>query len=222
MRRLRSSCSETRRAHENWLGKPIPFRAVSLALAMEIVVAGPEHASQAAAIYGPIVRDTAISFELEPPSPAAMARRIEETTRQFPWLVALGEGGEVIGYAYGHAWRERAAYAWVVETSVYVAAGHRGRGAGSRLYRVLVEILRRQGYRQAVAGITLPNPASEGLHESVGFRPVGRYARVGWKLGAWHDVGWWQLDIGGAEAPPPPLVSFSALVGSLGSALLAL
>ena len=159
-----------------------------------IRLAVAEDADQIARIYGPIVSDTAISFEVEPPTAGEMARRIEETTARLPWLV-LENDGKVSGYAYAAAHRPRAAYVWSVDVSAYVGEPSRGTGVGGALYKALLKVLKAQGFYNAYAGITLPNPASIRLHESVGFRPVGTYREVGYKLGAWHDVGWWQLSL---------------------------
>jgi L-amino acid N-acyltransferase YncA len=115
----------------------------------------------------------------------------------------LEEDGEVAGYAYASQHNSRAAYRWAVDVAVYVDPSRRRRGAGRRLYGALLEELRERGYRIACAGITLPNDASVGLHEALGFEPVGIYRRVGWKAGAWHDVGWWQLELTPAGVDPP-------------------
>jgi L-amino acid N-acyltransferase YncA len=162
---------------------------------IRLAVAGD--AEPIAAIYAPVVRDTIISFETEPPDAAQIAERIEYTLPAFPWLVCE-RGGRVAGYAYASRHRERLAYRWSVDVSCYVHADFRRRGIGAELYRALLEILRRQGFFNAYAGIALPNEASVRLHESVGFRPIGVYANVGYKLRAWRDVGWW----GCALAPP--------------------
>jgi L-amino acid N-acyltransferase YncA len=145
------------------------------------------------------VRDTPISFELEPPGVAEMARRIEATLASFPWLVAEDAQG-LLGYAYASRHRERAAYRFAVDVSAYVAERARRRGVGRLLYRRLIAILRAQGFVTAWAGITLPNVASVGLHEAVGFTPMAVYRSVGFKLERWHDVGWWRL----ALIDPPP------------------
>ena len=129
-----------------------------------------------------------------------MGERIAAHRETHPWLVAE-DGGDVIGYAYASPFRSRHAYQWSVETSVYIATDAQRRGAGRTLYTALFDILRAQGYRQALAGITLPNPASVGLHEAMGFSRVGVYRAVGWKLGMWHDVGWWQRDLAGGASP---------------------
>lgn len=165
-------------------------------------------AAACVAIYAPYVEAGATSFEEEPPSPAELAERIVATLETYPWLVAE-RGGEVVGYAYACPHRSRPAYRWAVEVSVYVAEGQRRNGCGRALYVELAERLRGQGFHVACAGITLPNEASIALHESVGFVPVGVYRRIGWKDGAWRDVGWWQLELqppdeGSPAEPQPP------------------
>jgi phosphinothricin acetyltransferase len=163
-------------------------------------------AAACAAIYAPSVEATPISFELVPPDAAEFARRIAKYSATHQFLVAE-EGGEVIGYAYACRWAERAAYDWAVETSVYVAAAHHGKGVGRALYTELFERLAAQGFRIAVAGVTLPNPASIGLHESMGFEPIGSLRNIGFKQGRWHDVGYWQRSLAslGDGDPKPPL-----------------
>jgi len=162
------------------------------------------------AIYARVVTETPISFETEPPTAAEMNGRVDDTLPDHPWLV-LDDGGRVLGYAYGHRFGDRAAYRWSVQCSIYVHADARGRGAGRALYSALIAVLRAQGYRQAFGGIALPNPASVALHESFGFEPVGVYRRVGWKLGAWHDVGWWQVPLAAGEGTPNPPVPVDRL-----------
>jgi phosphinothricin acetyltransferase len=155
-----------------------------------------------AAIYAPFVTGSAVSFEEFPPDGAEFARRIEATSARYPWLVAE-DGGEVTGYAYASTHRERAAYRWAAEAAVYVGEGYRGRGVGKKLYLALFDLLARQGIRTVCAGVTLPNPPSVGLHESVGFERVGVYRRIGYKHGRWYDVGWWQLQLPGSGTEPP-------------------
>lgn len=152
-------------------------------------------------IYAPLVRDSATSFELKPPTIADMWRRIQSCLLHAPWLVCE-RGGRVLGYAYAGRFRERPAYRWTVETSVYVREGARGRGLGRALYAALLAAVRAQGFYNAYAGITLPNAASVRLHEALGFEPVGVYRRAGFKFGAWHDVGWWQLALRPPDADP--------------------
>jgi L-amino acid N-acyltransferase YncA len=163
-----------------------------------------------AAIYAPIVRDTFISFETEPPSASIMAERIEAAQRRYPWLVAT-MGDAVVGYAYGGALRPRAAYQWSVEVTAYVAETAREKGVGRRLYGSLLAMLRAQGFHGAFAGIALPNDASVRLHEAVGFRPLGIYREVGFKFGAWRDVGWWRLALAEGDTAPSEVVTFQEL-----------
>ena len=159
-------------------------------------------AAGCAAIYAPFVRDTAVSFEEQPPTEEEFARRIERLSERYPWLVAQA-GGALAGYAYASAHRERAAYRWAAEVAVYVGEGHRRHGVGRALYGALFPLLERQGIQAVYAGVTLPNASSVGLHEALGFQPVGVFRRIGWKRGSWHDVGWWQLDLlAPADGPP--------------------
>lgn len=149
-------------------------------------------------IYRPIVLETAISFELEPPSVEEMAARVAKANSRWCWLVAE-RGGEILGYAYGSAFRERPAYRYSVEVSAYVDARHRGQGVARTLYEALLAELTRLGYCRAFAGIALPNDASVALHAALGFEPVGVFRAAGWKFGRWHDVGWYQRGL--AEDP---------------------
>jgi L-amino acid N-acyltransferase YncA len=137
------------------------------------------------------VVDTWISFELEPPDAAQMAQRIADHGASHAWLVAELDGA-VAGYAYGSPHRSRAAYASSCDVAVYVDPARSRRGVGRALYNALLPLLAGQGFHAAFAGIALPNDASVGLHEAMGFTPVGIYREVGWKLGGWRDVGWWQ------------------------------
>ncbi len=174
---------------------------------MEVRHADPARDGGAcAAIYAPHVSGPA-TFDEEAPDAAGFARRIAEGERTHPWLV-LERRGAVAGFAYASPHRARAGYRWAAEVSVYVARDAQGRGAGRALYAALLGLLRRQGLRVALAGIALPNAPSVGLHETLGFAPVGIFRAVGWKAGAWVDVGWWQLALGpqdDTERPPAPL-----------------
>jgi phosphinothricin acetyltransferase len=168
-----------------------------------IRLATGDDAAGVLAIYAPFCTDTPVTFELEPPAPEEMRRRIGQALAALPWLVCA-EGPDVLGYAYAGPHRERPAYRWSVEVSAYVAQGRRRRGLGRALYTSLFALLRLQGYANAFAGVTLPNPASVGLHEALGFVAVGVYRSVGYKCGAWHDVGWWQLGLRPHAVPPEP------------------
>lgn len=152
-------------------------------------------------IYRPSVEAAVTSFEIEPPDAAEMRRRIAATLPQLPWLVCE-VGSRVVGYVYASKHRERAAYRWSVDVAVYIDATCHRSGMGRGLYTSLLAIVAAQGYFNAYAGITLPNAASVALHESVGFSPVGIYRNVGYKFGAWRDVGWWQLTLKSHDEPP--------------------
>jgi L-amino acid N-acyltransferase YncA len=160
-------------------------------------------AGEVAAIYAPFVTRSATSFEITPPDRDEMATRIASTLAYAPYLVH-DRSGEVLGFAYASRHRERAAYRWSVDVSVYVHDRVRRHGVGRALYTSLFALLRLQGFYAAHAGITLPNPASVGLHEALGFVPVGVYRSVGYKMGAWHDVGWWQLPLRERTGEPAP------------------
>ena len=162
-------------------------------------LARADDAAACAAIYAPYVIDTAITFEHEPPSEAAMAERIATALGSHAWVV-LDDGGRVSGYAYGGMFNFRSAYRWSCEVSIYVEPGRRRTGAGRLLYEDLFARLAARGYRTAVAGMTLPNEASTGLHEALGFEPVGVFRRIGFKHGRWHDVAWMQRPLGAGTA----------------------
>ncbi|MEM8599853.1 MAG: arsinothricin resistance N-acetyltransferase ArsN1 family B [Bacteroidota bacterium] len=158
---------------------------------MDLRLATPADAPGVHAIYAPIVRDTAISFQETPPTVAELAARIESTLVHFPWLVAT-DGHGIAGYAYASTHRGRAAYRWSVEVSIYVHPRTRRQGVGRALYGSLLPILAAQHYVTAWAGVTLPNDPSEALHQAVGFEPVGTYANVGYKHGRWRNTRWWR------------------------------
>lgn len=173
-----------------------------------IRLAASADAPQIAAIYRPFCETTHVSFEVDAPDEVEMAARIERISRRLPWLVDEIDG-TVAGYAYASPHRERAAYRWAVDMAVYVHDRFRGRGVGKALYGELIGRLRDQGYFKACAGIALPNPASQAFHEAMGFALVGVYRKIGYKLGSWWDVGWWQLSLrpeadSPAEPRPPP------------------
>ena len=172
-------------------------------MSMLVRDATEDDAAACAAIYAPYVTDTAITFECEPPSVAEMARRIAAAQGTHAWLV-LEEEQRVVGYAYGGLFRAREAWSWSCEVSVYLKTGRRRSGAGRALYEALLTRLAGRGYRTAVASMTLPNEASEGLHRAMGFEPVGVYPRIGWKFGTWHDVAFAQRALG-ADGPPAAL-----------------
>jgi L-amino acid N-acyltransferase YncA len=163
--------------------------------------ASERDAAACAAIYAPYVTGTAVTFEAEPPSPAEMAERIRASSQGHAWVV-LERDGRVAGYAYGAPHHHRAAYRWACEVSVYLELGLRRTGGGRMLYEALLPRLAARGFRMAVAGMTLPNDASVGLHRAMGFEEIGIYRRIGFKHGAWHDVAWTQRALGNGEDPP--------------------
>ena len=158
-------------------------------------------AEACAAIYAPYVTGSAISFESDPPSPADMLERITAALSSHAWLV-YEDAGRVAGYAFAGPFKAREAYRWACEVSVYLELGRRRTGAGRALYEALFAILSERGFRTAVAGMTLPNEASVGLHGAMGFEPVGTYRRIGYKHGEWHDVAWAQRSLAGDHDPP--------------------
>ncbi|SEP47393.1 phosphinothricin acetyltransferase [Amycolatopsis saalfeldensis] len=167
---------------------------MSTIVAMLIRDASASDAEACAAIYAPYVTDTAITFEIEPPTVEEMTDRITKALKTHAWLVIEDEG-RVVGYAYGGPYKERAAYRFSCEVSVYLELGRRRTGSGRALYEALFARLAERGFRTAVAGMTLPNDASAGLHRALGFEPIGTYRHIGWKLGAWRDVAWAQRDL---------------------------
>jgi phosphinothricin acetyltransferase len=169
---------------------------------MRLRAATPDDSAAIAEIYAPFVSGSSVSFETEPPDEAAMKDRIEAGGGLYPWLVAESGDGSLLGYAYAARFRERPAYRFAVETSVYLRSGASGRGLGRRLYEPLLAILEDQGFTQAIAAITLPNDSSVRLHERLGFERAGTYRQVGWKFGTWHDVGLWQRGLAPAGNPP--------------------
>jgi L-amino acid N-acyltransferase YncA len=182
-------------------------------MATLIRIAEPTDAQGMLAIYAPYCESSTVSFEVAAPSVEQMAERIAATLQDYPWLVCEMDG-EIAGYVYASRHRERAAYRWTIEVTVYVAEAYRRRGVGRALYQSLFAILRAQNYFKAFAGITLPNLESIALHESVGFTHIGVYPAVGYKLGRWLHVGWWQLDLRPPVSPPPEPRTFSAIRSS--------
>ncbi len=187
-----------------------PAVALSDESLMQIRPATPSDAPAIADIYAPIVRDTAISFESDPPTEKEMADRIARTLESHPWLVAE-EDGAILGYAYASQFRARAAYRWTCEVTAYVGSQSRRGGVGRALYERLVSILRRQNYHTALAIITLPNDASVGFHRSLGFEPAGTIREVGFKFAAWHDVATLRLALSDPTPSPPDPIPYQDL-----------
>jgi phosphinothricin acetyltransferase len=155
--------------------------------------AAGDDAESVCRIYNHYIRETIVTFEEQPVSPATMAERIENVAAAaLPWLVAEREG-VILGYAYASKWHTRAAYRHSTETTVYLASDAIAQGVGTKLYQVLLERLRSRGLHVAIGGIALPNAASIALHEKLGFRKVAHFSEVGFKFGKWIDVGYWQV-----------------------------
>ena len=185
---------------------------------LRLRLATPDDGPACLAVYAPYVRDTAITFELEPPDPAEMSARIAKTIERTPWIVAEVDG-VVRGYSYAGSWRERPAYSWTAESTVYVDGNHRGLGIGRATMVALLDMLRFQGFHSIVAGITPPNPGSVALHLSLGFERVGTFEAVGWKHGSWHGAEWFRAEIAERTEPasirPLPEIRDSAEVRAI-------
>jgi L-amino acid N-acyltransferase YncA len=173
-----------------------------------IRLAQPTDAAGILAIYAPYITDTSFTFEAEVPSVAAFAERISSYLLNWPWLVCE-INGQIAGYAYGSRYRERVGYQWCVECSVYIHDDFQKKGIAKALYTALFEILKQQGYRNIYAVINLPNDKSVRLHESCGFKWFATYENVGYKLGKWKTVGWWQLVINEYGDEPSAPTRFS-------------
>ncbi len=169
-----------------------------------------DDAAAIAAIYRPYVERGTVSFETEAPDADAIARRMASSGGLYPWLVATeGEDGAVLGYTYASAFRDRPAYRYTIETTVYLQTGTLGRGNGRQLYDALIDTVRAQGFTHAIGVIALPNDHSIRLHESVGFKRTGVLREAGYKEGRWIDVGYWQCELNDATIPPMEPKPFS-------------
>lgn len=177
---------------------------------MHIRIASREDCSDIAEIYAPIVERSHISFELIPPTADEMAHRMSAALESHVWLVAE-EAGRVNGYAYASKYRDKPAYKWSTETTIYVRDGLRSKGVGRSLYAALLRILSAQNYRRAFAGIALPNQGSVALHEAMGFGHIGTNPEAGFKLDRWHDLGWWSFQLNDRDGEPAPLIPLDKL-----------
>lgn len=181
--------------------------------APSVRLATPADAAACAAIYAPYVTGSAISFELVPPTEAEMAGRIERIAGHYPWVVVEVEG-VVRAYAYASRHRDRPAYDWTAETTVYVDQAHHRQGLGRIAMRALVAVLRLQGFHLLVAGITAPNPGSFRLHDALGFAMIGEFEAIGWKDDAWHGVAFMGLELGPRDPVPDPVTPITELLGT--------
>lgn len=174
---------------------------------VKIRIASGSDAEGILAIYSPFILYSAASFETRVPDLEEFKKRIDHYLQKYPWLVCT-INGLIAGYVYASNYRDREAYQWSCECSVYVHEQYRGRGIGKELYAVLFSILQKQGFRTVYAGITLPNDASIKVHEKFGFKLLAVYENVGYKLGGWKSVGWWRLQLNNYDLNPPPPLSF--------------
>lgn len=177
---------------------------------MSVRVATPDDAKSILDIYRPHIEVGVASFETEVPSIETMQERIFTGLQRFPWLV-YEDKNSVVGYCYAGIHRQRIAYQWVCETSVYIEQTAHRRGIAKILYAELFAILNRLGYYRLYAGITLPNSASEGLHQSFGFKKIGVYANIGYKFNSWHDVIWYEKILRNPDANPQPPLAFATI-----------
>jgi phosphinothricin acetyltransferase len=175
-----------------------------------IQIAKPADAGSILTIYAPYIENTSFTFETELPSVAAFAERIDHYLQNWPWLVCEADG-RIAGYAYASGYRERVAYQWSVECSVYIHDDFQRTGVAGALYAALFEILKKQGFRNVYAVINLPNQRSVAFHESCGFRYFATYEQVGYKLGQWKNVGWWRLILNEFGMEPAAPVLFAKM-----------
>jgi L-amino acid N-acyltransferase YncA len=167
-------------------------------------------AQQITDIYSPNISKAAISFETEVPSAEEMQNRIETILQKYPWIVCEIDG-KIAGYVYASKHRDREAYQWSCECTIYMHNDFKGKGIGKELYQLLFEILQLQGFRNVYAGITLPNEGSITIHEKCGFKHFATYENIGYKFAEWHSVGWWKLQINDYNLQPPPPLKISEL-----------
>jgi len=177
---------------------------------IKLRLAKPADSGDILAIYAPYIEKTSFTFEIDVPSPEAFAERISSYLESWPWLVCEVDG-VIAGYAYAARYRERVAYQWSVESSVYIHDDHQRKGIARILYSALFKILKRQGFRNVYAVINLPNEKSVAFHESLGFSYFATYEQVGYKLGQWKNVGWWRLIVNEFGQEPAAPVLFSLL-----------
>lgn len=176
---------------------------------LRLRVATPDDAAAVADVYRPYVAETAVTFEETAPDVEEMTAKMERTLATHPWFVAERDG-QVVGFAYASRLRDRPAYRWTAELSVYVDRQQRGEGIGAALYCALLATLERQGFESAYGVVTLPNPESVGFHESFGFERIARFPEVGHKHGEWHDVAWYERGLGERSDDPAEPTPFAA------------
>jgi L-amino acid N-acyltransferase YncA len=174
----------------------------------------PEDTPAVLAIYAPYITDSAASFEYDVPSVTEFAERVSTISKEYPWLVCE-YNQQIIGYVYSSKHRARTAYQWTVECTVYLSAGFHRVGLARILYKALFNILKLQNMINVYAGITVPNTKSEEFHKAMGFYLIGTYKNIGYKFNKWHDVAWFQLDLGEHAINPPDPKSIAEINGSV-------
>ncbi len=167
-------------------------------------------AQQVLDIYAPFITSSFVTFENIIPSLTDFSKRIEHISQQYPWLVAT-EGDQIAGYAYAGRYRDREAYQWMVESSIYMRPDFKGKKVAKRLYSALFELLKEQGICKVFAVISVPNAESVGFHEHMGFSGFATYRKVGFKLGTWKDVGWWELPLSEQDTGPTTPIPWSEM-----------
>jgi phosphinothricin acetyltransferase len=175
-----------------------------------IRIAKQDDTASVLSIYAPYIQKTSFTFETEVPSIQEFQERINLYLNSWPWIVC-DINGETAGYAYATKHRERTAYQWCAESSVYVHDDFLRNGVAKALYSALIEILKLQGYRNLYAVINLPNDKSVAFHEHIGFTYFATYENVGYKLGKWKNVGWWQLQLNEYTTEPSAPIKFSEM-----------
>jgi phosphinothricin acetyltransferase len=175
-----------------------------------IRIATPKDAAGILDIYAPYIKKTSFTFETEVPSVEEFAERIRTYLNTWPWLVCEIDG-KIAGYSYATKYRDRTAYQWCVESSIYIHDDFHRAGIGKALYTALFEILKRQGFNNVYAVINLPNEKSVAFHERCGFEYFATYEKVGYKLGKWKNVGWWKLSVNEYGDEPTTPIKFSEL-----------
>ena len=171
--------------------------------------ARPEDAEDLLGIYKPYVESTAITFEYEVPTQEEFQSRIVNTLKRYPYLLAVDEKDEIVGYAYASAFKTRKAYEWSVETSIYIREDRHGEGIGKLLYQSLEDILKEQGICTMCACIAYPNPKSEMFHERLGFKTVAHFHKSGFKMGKWYDMIWMEKCIGEYAQEPKEMIPYA-------------
>jgi phosphinothricin acetyltransferase len=183
---------------------------VSMSGKAAITLARDSDALAILAIYEPYIKESAITFEYIAPTLGEFKQRIIKISEEYPFLVYRLDNS-IVGYAYAHRHMERSAYQWNAEASVYVQPSYTQKGIGTALYKTLLALLKLQNVKNVYAGVTLPNPASERLHASFGFKTVGIYHNTGFKCGSWHDVGWFEKQIGAYDLDPIQFISIAKI-----------